>query len=119
MDLTIIISVILLVFIVTLEFVSLFHSKSCNENILDYAVTIPLLPDDVNLSVRLDCLSEKIACGQCHADEIILIDFGATSEQLAMCRRFCLEYPCTVIVSSKEEEIKKIFSEIFAIETEK
>lgn len=117
MDLTIVISVILLVFIVVLEFISLFRSKSCNENILDYVVAVPLLPDDSNLSIRLDCLSEKIACGQCHAEEIILIDFGASPEQLEICHRFCLEYPCAVIACS--EEIEKIFSEMFAIDTKK
>lgn len=117
MDMTIVVSVMILVFIVVLEFVSLFRSRSCNDNILDFVAVIPLFPTDDNLPLRLECLSEKIACGQCHAEEIILIDFGASPEQLGICRRFCLDNPCAVIVRYDEEE--KIFSEMFAIDMKK
>lgn len=117
MDLIIVISVIILLFIVVLEFIGIFHGKSCNENILDYAVIVPVFSSDSNFSIRLDCLSEKIACGHCHAEEIILIDFDASSEQLELCKRFCLEYPCALIACSKD--IEKIFYETFAIDTEK
>lgn len=115
MDMTIVISVMILIFIVILEFVSLFRSRSCNENILDFAVVVPVFPSDSNLSIRLDCLSEKIACGQCRAEEIILISYNASSEQLEICRRFCLDNPCAVIADSAE--VEKILSEIFAIDT--
>lgn len=117
MDMTIAVSVMILIFIVVLEFVSLLRSRSCNENILDFAAVVPVFPEDENLSVRLDCLSEKIACGQCHAEEIILIDFGASPEQLEICRRFCLDNPCAVIAVSEDAE--KIFSETFAIDMKK
>lgn len=114
MDMAIVISVMILIFIVVLEFVSLFRSRSCNENVLDFAAVIPVFPADGNLSLRLECLSEKIACGQCHAEEIILIDYGASPEQLEMCRRFCLDNPCAVIADSAE--VEKILSKTFAID---
>jgi len=117
MDMTIVISVMILIFIVVLEFVSLFRSRSCNDNILDFVAVVPIFPTDSNLSERLGCLAEKIACGQCHAEEIILIDYGASSEQLEMCQRFCLDNPCAFVVRSDEAE--KIFSETFAIDTKK
>lgn len=117
MDMTIAVAVMVLVFIVVLEFVSLFRSRSCNENILDFAVVVPVFPEDENLSVRLCCLSEKIACGQCRAEEIMLIDYGALPEQLDLCRRFCLDNPSAVVVRSEDAE--KIFSETFAISTKK
>lgn len=114
MDMTIAIAVMVLIFIVVLEFVSLFRSRSCNENILDFVAVVPVFPEDGNLSLRLDCLSEKIACGQCHVEEIILIDFGASPEQLEICKRFCLDNPCAVITPYNNSE--KIFSEMFAID---
>lgn len=115
MDMTIVISVMILAFIVVLEFVFLFRSKSCNEDLLDFVAVVPVFPADRNLPERLSCLSEKIACGQCRIEEIILIDYGATSEQLEICRRFCLDNPCAVIADSAE--IEKIMSKTFAIET--
>lgn len=114
MDLTIVIAVMILAFITVLEMVSLFRSRSCSENILDFAVVVPVFPKDNNLLERLNCLSEKIACGRCHADEIILINYGALPEQLEMCRKFCIENYCAVIVDSSE--VEKILSETFAID---
>lgn len=117
MDMTIVIAVMVLIFIVVLEFVSLFRSRSCNDNILDFAAVVPVFPTDDKLSLRLDFLSEKIACGQCHIEEIILIDFGASPEQLEICRRFCLDNPCAVI--TRYDDSEKIFSETFAIDMKK
>lgn len=114
MDMTIVISVMVLAFIIVLEFVSLVRSRSCNENILDFVAVVPIFPEDKHLSMRLDCLSEKIACGQCHAEEIILIDYNASPEQLDICRRFCLDNPCAIIADSEETE--KIFAKTFAID---
>lgn len=117
MDMAIVIAVMILVFILVLEFASLFRSRSCNYNVLDFVAVVPVFPADSNLPERLGCLSEKIACGQCHADEIILIDYGASPEQLEICRRFCLDNPCAFVVRSDETE--KIFSETFAIDMKK
>ncbi|MDE5833993.1 MAG: hypothetical protein K2K02_07965 [Ruminococcus sp.] len=114
MDMSIVIAVMILIFIVVLEFVSLFRSRSCNDNILDFVAVVPVFSQDDNLSERLCCLSEKTACGQCHAEQIILIDYGASPQQLEICRRFCLDNPCAVIVNS--EDTGKIFSEMFAID---
>lgn len=115
MDITIVISVMILAFIVVLEFVFLFRSRSCNEDLLDFVAVVPVFPADRNLSERLGCLSEKIACGQCRIEEIILIDYGATPEQLEICRRFCLDNSCAVIADSAEFE--KIIAKTFAIDT--
>lgn len=114
MDMATVIAVMILAFITVLELVSLFRSRSCCENILDFAAVIPVFPTDDNLSSRLNCLSEKIACGRCHAEEIILISYGASPEQLDMCRKFCKENCYAVIVDSSE--VEKILSETFAIE---
>lgn len=114
MDLAIVIAVMILAFITVLELVNLFRSKSCSENILDFAAVIPVFPTDDNLSTRLNCLNEKIACGHCHAEEIILINYGALPEQLEICRNFCNENRCAIIADSSE--IEKILSKTFAID---
>ncbi len=114
MDMITVIAVMILAFITVLELVSLFRKQPCSENILDFAAVIPVFPTDSNLSSRLDCLSEKIACGRCHAEEIILISYGALPEQIEMCRKFCNENSCAVIADSSE--VEKILSETFAID---
>lgn len=114
MDMTIAVFVMILAFIVVLEFVFLFRSRSCNEDLLDFVAVVPVFPEDRNLPERLGCLSEKIACGQCRIEEIILIDYGATPEQLEICRRFCLDNPCAAIAEFSQFE--KIIAKTFAID---
>lgn len=114
MDMATVIAVMFLAFVTVLEFVSLFRRRSCSENVLDSAVVIPVFPTDDSFSLRLNCLSEKIACGRCHAEEIILISYSALPEQLEMCRKFCNENCCAVIADSSE--VEKILYETFAID---
>lgn len=116
MDSAIVISVMILAFITVLEMISLFRSGKRCESVADYAVVVPVFPSDASLAERLDCLSEKIACGRCQAEYIILIDYGASSEQLEMCRSFCRENQCAVVACSAD--LEKILSETFAITEE-
>ncbi|MDE6425861.1 MAG: hypothetical protein K2K89_06965 [Ruminococcus sp.] len=114
MDMATVISVMILAFIAVLELVSILRSRSCNDDLPDYVTIIPVFPEDNNFSFRLECLSEKIACGNFRIEKIILTDYGASPEQLALCQRFCLDNPDAVVVNS--EELEKILSEMFAIE---
>ncbi|MDE5583581.1 MAG: hypothetical protein K2J08_07745 [Ruminococcus sp.] len=116
MDMAIVISVMILAFITVLELVFILRGGKCRENMLDYVAVIPVFPSDKDLAERLGCLSEKIACGRCQAEEIILIDYNALPEQLEICRGFCRENNCAVIAGS--DDFEKILSQIFAIETE-
>ena len=113
MDMATVISVMILAFIAVLEFVFLFRSRSCNENLTDYITVVPVFPEDDKFSLRLECLSEKIACGNFRIEKIIFLDYGADTEKSALCKRFCLDNPEAVIVSSGE--LEKILSEMFAI----
>lgn len=113
MDMATVISVMILAFIAVLEFVCIFRSRSCNDDLTDFVTVVPVFPEDVNFSLRLECLSEKIACGNFRIEKIILVDYGASPEQLSLCRRFCLDNTDAVVVHSKE--LEKILSEMFAI----
>ncbi|MDE6035015.1 MAG: hypothetical protein K2G36_03805 [Ruminococcus sp.] len=114
MDIATVISVSVLVLIAVIEFIFLFRSRSCNEDVTDYVTVVPVFPEDDKLSLRLEFLSEKIACGNFRIEKILLVNYGADDGKTALCKRFCLDNPEAVIVDS--EELEKILSEMFAIE---
>lgn len=113
MDKIIITAVIILAVITVIEAVSLFYKASRRVKKLAFAAVIPVFPHDTDLRERLDYLGEKLSCGSYYIEEIIMINYGATAEQLEICRSFCYENPNAVITDPAS--LEKILSETFAI----
>lgn len=113
MDNIIITSLLVLAVITLIEAVSLFYKSSHRAKNLSYAVVIPVFPNDSDLRERLDFLSDKLSNGSFYAEEIILINYGATVEQLEICRNFCYENNNAVLTDPAS--LEKILSKTFAI----
>ena len=114
MDNIIIASLLILAVIAVIEAVSLFYKSSRRVSKLSFAAVIPVFPDNCDLRERLTYLSEKLSCGSYYIEEIIIIDYGATIEQLEICRGFCYENKNAVLTDPAS--LEKILSKTFAIE---
>lgn len=91
MDNAIAASIIVLAVIAVIEAVSLFYKASHRAVRLAFAAVVPVFPYDDDLRRRLEYLGEKLSCGTYYIEEIVLINYGATTEQLEICRCFCDE----------------------------
>lgn len=114
MDKIIITSVLILAIIALIEAVSLFYKASCRISRISFAAVIPVFPDDSDLRERLQYLSEKLSCGSYYIEEIIIINYGATVQQLEICRAFCYENKNAILTDPAS--LEKILSKTFAIE---
>ena len=114
MDNIIVTSLLVLAVIAVIEAVSLFCSSSRRRVKLAFAAVLPVFPDDTDLRERLAYLEEKMSGGSCCIEEIIIINYGASVEQLEICRQFCFENPAAVITDPAG--LEKILSKTFAIE---
>lgn len=114
MDNIIVVSLLILAVIAVIEAVSLFYKSSHRVSKLSFAAVIPVFPDDSDLRERLAYLGEKLSCGSYYIEEIIIINYGATIEQLEICREFCYENRNAVLTDPAS--LEKILSKTFAIE---
>lgn len=114
MDNIIITSLIVLAVIAVIEAVSLFYKSSRRIKKLAFAAVVPVFPDDADLRERLEYLSDRLSGGAYYIEEIIIIDYGATVEQLEICRSFCYENGNAVLTDPAS--LEKILSKTFAIE---
>lgn len=114
MDNIIITSVLILAVIAVIEAVSLFYKASHRVSKLAFAAVIPVFPNDDELRERLEHLNEKLSCGSYYIEEIIILNYGATTEQLEICRQFCYENQSAVLTDPAS--LEKILSKTFAIE---
>lgn len=114
MDNIIVTSLLVLAVIAAIEAVSLFCSASRRTVKLSFAAVIPVFPDDTDLRERLACLEEKMSGSFCCIEEIIIINYGASAEQLEICQQFCFDNPAAVITDPAG--LEKILSKTFAIE---
>ncbi len=113
MDNIIVTSLLVLAVIAIIEAVSLFYKSSRRVQKLSFAAVVPIFPDDENLRERLEYLGEKLSSGSYYIEEIILINYGATVEQLEICREFCYENRNAVLTDPAS--LEKILSKTFAI----
>ena len=86
-----------------------------SDEIPPFAAVVPVWENDRKLPERLATLSEKLAFGDCCTGYILLLDFGAGEEELAICRSFCAEFTQAVIVP--EHDLQKILSKTFAFQS--
>ncbi len=114
MDIVIAAAVIVLVIIAVIEGVSLFYKSSHRTVSLLFAAVLPVFPDDDNLRRKLEYLSQKLSDDTYFAEEIILINYGATVYQLEICREFCDENENAILTDPAS--LEKILSKTFAIE---
>lgn len=114
MDKIIVTSVLILAVIAVIEAVSLFYRASHRVSKLSFAAVVPVFPDDSDLRERLAYLGEKLSCGSYYIEEIIIINYGATVEQLEVCRAFCYENKNAILTDPAS--LEKILSKTFAIE---
>lgn len=114
MDSIIVIAVLVLAVIVVIEAVSLFYRASHRVSRLAFAAVVPVFPDDSDLRERLVYLEEKLSGGSYYIEEIILINYGASPEQLEICHSFCDDNANAVLTDPAS--LEKILSKTFAIE---
>lgn len=114
MDKIIITSLFVLCVIALIEIVSLFCKPSHYVRKLSFAAVVPVFPKDTDLRQRLDDLSHKLSSGSFYIEEIIIINYGATLEQLEICEQFCYENPNAILTDPAS--LEKILSKTFAIE---
>lgn len=114
MDKIIITSIFILCIIALIEIVSLFCKPSQYVKKLSFAAVVPLFPKDTDLRLRLDDLNKKLSSGSYYIEKIIIINYGATLEQLEICEQFCYENPNAIITDPAS--LEKILSKTFAIE---
>ena len=100
--------------IAVIEAVSLFYKASKRIKKLAFAAVIPVFPNDGDLRERLEYLNEKLSCGSYYIEEIIIINYGATVQQLEICRSFCYENKNAVLTDPAS--LEKILSKTFAID---
>lgn len=113
MDNIVVTTLLVLGVIAVIEAVSLFYRPSDRVTKLSFAAVVPVFPDDSDLSERLELLSRRFSSGSCQIEEIVLINYGATQEQLEICRRFCYENGNAVLTDPAS--LEKILSKTFAI----
>lgn len=113
MDKIIATSLLVLFVIAIIEAVSLF-CKPHHLKKLSFAAVVPVFPDDKNLRLRLDDLNRKLSSSSYCIEEIIIINYGATYEQLEICKQFCYENPNAIFTDPAS--LEKILSKTFAIE---
>ncbi len=113
MDNIIVTSLLVLAVIAVIEAVSLFCTSRRTVK-LAFVAVVPVFPDDTDLRERLAYLEEKMSGSSCCIEEIIIINYGASVEQLEICRQFCFENPAAVITDPAG--LEKILSKTFAIE---
>ncbi|MCD8187662.1 MAG: hypothetical protein LUD57_03435 [Ruminococcus sp.] len=113
MDNIIVTAVVVLAAIAVIEAVSLFYKASRRVRKLAFAAVVPVFPNDGDLRERLEYLSEKLSCGSYYIEEIIIINYGATTEQLEICCGFCYENKNAVLTDPVS--LEKILSKTFAI----
>ncbi len=114
MDNVIAAAVIVLVIITAIEGVSLFYKSSHRAVSMSFAAVLPVFPEDGELRRKLEYLSRKLSDDTYFAEEIILINYGATVHQLEICREFCDENENAIITDPAS--LEKILSKTFAIE---
>ncbi|MBQ8296310.1 MAG: hypothetical protein IJX77_00840 [Ruminococcus sp.] len=114
MDNVIVTSVLILAVIAVIEGVSLFYKSSRRVKKLAFAAVVPVFPDDDDLRERLEYLGDKLSGGSYYIEEIIIINYGATIEQLEICGRFCYENRNAILTDPAS--LEKILSKTFAIE---
>ncbi|MBE6862107.1 MAG: hypothetical protein E7497_04310 [Ruminococcus sp.] len=114
MDNVIAAAVIVLAVITSIEAVSLFYRSSHRAVNLSFAAVLPVFPDDINLRRKLDYLRQKLSDNTYFAEEIILVNYGATVYQLEICREFCDENENAILTDPAS--VEKILSKTFAIE---
>ncbi len=113
MDNIIVTSLLVLTVIAVIEAVSLFLKPVKREGKPAFAAVIPVFPDDTELRERLSYLSEKLSGGTYYFEEIIIVNYGATTAQLEECRAFCDIHESALITDPAS--LEKILSKTFAI----
>lgn len=114
MDNIIITSVLILIVIAVIETVSLFCKPSSTTNKLSFAAIIPIFPYDTDIRLKLNDLNKKLSNDSYCIKEIVILNYGATFEQLEVCRQFCYENSNAIITDPAS--LEKILSKTFAIE---
>lgn len=114
MEKPVIISLIVLAMISVVEFLCLYLCRSKPMKRPPLTVTAPVFSDVDQLSAALDRIRDAVLYGRAPIDRIILIDFEAYPQCLAICEDFCRDFPETSIV--RAAELENFLAEIFAIE---
>lgn len=112
MDITVIISLIVLGAITVVEFGCLFCCSRIRGKIRPIAAVVPIFPDSDELPETLDYYGGLLSRDSPAIDKLFFIDYGAGNELLEYCRDFCRTFDRAILI--RPEELEKNLSETFA-----
>ncbi|WP_028520246.1 hypothetical protein [Ruminococcus flavefaciens] len=67
-------------------------------------VVMPVFAEDSELPQRLDYIGSLVEEGSVLAENILLIDYGGTAEQIELCRDFCTSHHAAEMILPEEIE---------------
>ncbi len=105
MDIALVISLIVLAVIAVIEIICLFFCSKLRTDILPITAVIPVTAEDTKLTERLDFLEELITRSTRPFDIAVLVNYGASPEQSAVCISFCAAHTQVSFVSPTELEV--------------
>lgn len=97
----IVVSVVILVIIAGIEIVCLFGCSKLKVKNPSVTVALPVYSNDKKLSEKLEYMGILLDDCSIGIENLILLDCGASNEQLEACKLFCRKYP-TVILTIPE-----------------
>lgn len=112
MDITVIISLIVLAAITAVEFGCLFLCSRIRGKIRPIAAVVPIFPDTAELPEILDYYGGLLSRDSPAIDRLFFIDYGAGNDLLESCRDFCRTFDSALLLVP--EELEKNLSETFA-----
>lgn len=80
-----------------------------------FAAVLPVFPDDEELRRRLNYMEQKASGDNEFTELIVLVNYGATTEQIELCQRFCDKRKN--VIFTDPASLEKILSKTFAIES--
>lgn len=112
MDNAIVTSILILFIIAIIEIVSLFCKPVKSSEKISFAAVVPIFPYDKNLRIHLEEIKRNLSDNSYTVEKIIIINYGATYEQLEICKDFCYQNPDAIMTDPAS--LEKILSKIFA-----
>lgn len=112
MDITVIISLIVLAIITAVEFGCLFCCSRLRGKMRPIAAVVPIFHDTTELPEILDYYGGLLSRDSPSIDRLFLIDYGADNCLLEFCRDFCRTFDRAVLI--RPGELEKNLEETFA-----
>lgn len=114
-----IIAVVVVTVIAAAELLCLFLCSKLRRRSYPLCAALPVTAQDKELSQRLEYIASLIEDGSSSIDTVLLVNIGASQEQLQLCREFCNTYHAAELIKTEdmEEKLKKYlhFQRIYSI----